>query len=409
MSSRTASLMMLLAVSLVFLGCPSEGEGGGAGDEGEGEGEGEGAGEGEGQAEGEGFGEAQYTDVTVEQAHALWLIGIFVLDVRSAEEFAEAYILGAVNIDVNELANRLDEIMDLQDQPILVYCRTGVRGARAAQILVENGFTSVNNMLGGLMDWIAASFEVVTGQDGEGEGEGHEEGPGEGQAEGEGEDEGEGEGAGEGEREGKGEGDEEQVFFPDPNLQNAIHEALGILIGQPIYPSDLASLTELGAPSAGVTDLAGLEYCSNLTALYLDGNSISDFGPVAGLTNLTDLDLDDNSISNLGPLAALTNLSTLNLYGNSIIDVGPLAGITSLTWLTLGANSISDVGSLAGLTNLSTLSLSYNAISDIRPLLENGGLGEGDYVDLRGNPLSEEACLDVVLLSWGVDIDNDCI
>jgi hypothetical protein len=37
------------------------------------------------------------------------------------------------------------------------------------------------------------------------------------------------------------------------------------------------------------------------------------------------------------------------------------------------------------------LSLYNNHISDISPLVDNTGLGEGDWVDLRGNPLSEQS------------------
>ena len=60
----------------------------------------------------------------------------------------------------------------------------------------------------------------------------------------------------------------------------------------------------------------------------------------------------------------------------------------NLTWLDLHSNQISEVSPLANLINLTTLSLSTNNISDLSPLVANTGLGSGDEVDVRNNPLS---------------------
>ena len=59
-------------------------------------------------------------------------------------------------------------------------------------------------------------------------------------------------------------------------------------------------------------------------------------------------------------------------------------------------NQISDISSLSPLTNLSVLSLYNNQISDISPLVANAGLSAGDVVDLRNNPLSDEALNDYI-------------
>ena len=55
----------------------------------------------------------------------------------------------------------------------------------------------------------------------------------------------------------------------------------------------------------------------------------------------------------------------------------------------LGDNAISDLTPLVGLINLTELRLENNTISDIAPLVENTGLGLGNWVDVRGNPLSD--------------------
>ncbi|MFP3853800.1 MAG: rhodanese-like domain-containing protein [Anaerolineales bacterium] len=79
------------------------------------------------------------------------------IDVRTPEEFASGHIPGAVNISLQTLPDRLDEIPT--GQPLVVYCRTGNRSATAAEILILNGYNSVYD-LGGIQSWIAQGYAV---------------------------------------------------------------------------------------------------------------------------------------------------------------------------------------------------------------------------------------------------------
>ena len=72
------------------------------------------------------------------------------VDVRTAEEFREGHIPGAINIAVQELGGKLSKIP--QDKPVVVYCRSGSRSANAAQSLLAAGYTEVYD-LGGLLEW----------------------------------------------------------------------------------------------------------------------------------------------------------------------------------------------------------------------------------------------------------------
>jgi len=157
----------------------------------------------------------------------------------------------------------------------------------------------------------------------------------------------------------------ETVTFPDENLEAAIRDALGKQAGERITVDELANLTALDASASGITDLSGLEYCTNLDWLALRGNQISDISVLAGLTNLQVLWLGHNNISDISPLAGLTNLESLSLWDNNISDISPLAGLTNLWELYLGDNNI----------------------SSISPLVANSGLGEGDTVYLEDNNL----------------------
>ena len=224
---------------------------------------------------------------------------------------------------------------------------------------------------------------------------------------------------------------EAAVDIPDVNLRAAIETAFGKAESSPITPSEMATLTRLEASEAGIRDLTGLEHATNLTGLNFDNNSISDISavanltnlevlglwrnsvsdlsPLAGLTKLTGLYLGVNSAPDLSPLAGLTNLESLFLDSNGIANLSALAGLTQLTRLALNNNSISDLSPLAGLTNLRWMRLASNKISDIAPLVANTGLGEGDTVDVRGNPLSYAAIHTHIpaLQSRGVTVEFD--
>ena len=104
---------------------------------------------------------SKFTDISVEQAKQMIDNNeVFLLDVRTQEEFDDGYIEGAILIPDYELASRLSEVPE--DAKILVYCRTGRRSVTASNILVDAGYTDVYNMLGGINDWKDAKYPLVT-------------------------------------------------------------------------------------------------------------------------------------------------------------------------------------------------------------------------------------------------------
>jgi len=82
-----------------------------------------------------------------------------ILDVRTPAEFEENKIAStAINIDVEDpLFTTNIQQLD-QDKEYLVYCRTGRRSVIAAELMVEAGFTKVNNMEGGTVQWFNSSI-----------------------------------------------------------------------------------------------------------------------------------------------------------------------------------------------------------------------------------------------------------
>jgi len=178
--------------------------------------------------------------------------------------------------------------------------------------------------------------------------------------------------------------------------------------------ANLTDLTGLGLNRNQIGDISALAGLTNLTlGLWLSHNQIGNISPLANLTSLTIVELADNEISDISPLAdltsltelylgsnkisdisALTNLSgltRLELEDNGISDISPLADLTSLTALHLWDNQVSDISPLANLTGLTELDLHSNHIGDILALVQNVGLGAGDTVDLKLNPLSSDS------------------
>ena len=82
-----------------------------------------------------------------------------VIDVRRPDEFVQAHVVGAVNINVEDpdFADRIAELDP--DEPFLVYCRTGNRSAQAAQQVAEAGIADIADE-GGIVDLARAGAPV---------------------------------------------------------------------------------------------------------------------------------------------------------------------------------------------------------------------------------------------------------
>ena len=136
------------------------------------------------------------------------------------------------------------------------------------------------------------------------------------------------------------------VVFPDPNLEAAVRLEIGKPTGD-ILDTDLVGtgFTVFDASGWSIGNLTGIEYCTDLTELYLRHNRIGSIGALSGLTNLPYLNLESNQISDISALASLTGLRFLDLSSNQIKDVSALSGLPSLTYLDLEGNEIRGIRS----------------------------------------------------------------
>jgi len=79
---------------------------------------------------------------------------LHLIDVREPHEYEE-YNIGAQLIPLGDLPFRMDEIAHLKDEEVIVHCRSGARSNNAKLFLMENGFSNVRNLLGGMLEWRA--------------------------------------------------------------------------------------------------------------------------------------------------------------------------------------------------------------------------------------------------------------
>ena len=79
--------------------------------------------------------------------------GARLIDVRTVEEYAAGHITGSLNMDINNPGFKDNVLMLDRSKEYAVYCASGVRSGKAAEVMRESGFTSVYTLAGGVKTW----------------------------------------------------------------------------------------------------------------------------------------------------------------------------------------------------------------------------------------------------------------
>ena len=76
------------------------------------------------------------------------------IDIRTPKEYAAGFIDDAVNIPIANKDQFVNQFLKLdKEQPIYIYCYSGIRSHRAANMLVDLGFTKIYDFKGGWKAW----------------------------------------------------------------------------------------------------------------------------------------------------------------------------------------------------------------------------------------------------------------
>ena len=181
----------------------------------------------------------------------------------------------------------------------------------------------------------------------------------------------------------------QSVDIPDPNLRAAIADALGKAHGDVITAEDMETLEErFAAEHKNISDLTGLEFAKNLTALYLYDNALSDISALAALTKLREIGIGHNPLSDISPLAALTKLREIRISDTEVSDLSPLAFLRDLEVIEVAATRVSSLAPLEGLTKLRILETIHSDITDLSPLSGLTNLTRLRLYDVKATDLS---------------------
>lgn len=94
----------------------------------------------------------QYRELYADTAHVL-------VDVRTQSEFAGGHLPNAINIPLDQLQSRVNELPS--DKPVVVVCATGNRSRTGSSIVARSGRGPVYNLQGGTMAWMMHGHPLV--------------------------------------------------------------------------------------------------------------------------------------------------------------------------------------------------------------------------------------------------------
>lgn len=102
----------------------------------------------------------QVTEISTNEAMTRSQNGSLFVDVREIDEVRELSfnVPNIINIPLSVFEKHIREIP--KDKDVILVCRGGVRSFRATDILIQNGFTKVSNMNGGIIKWVDNNFPV---------------------------------------------------------------------------------------------------------------------------------------------------------------------------------------------------------------------------------------------------------
>ena len=154
-----------------------------------------------------------------------------------------------------------------------------------------------------------------------------------------------------------------EIHFMDTNFETSIREHLNKPTGA-ILNTELESITNFQAQNRNISNIYGIEFCTNLETLDIGENQIKDLIPILYLREIKKLRLDNNDINDISSLRHFYSIIDLDLGNNKIADISYLSNLSELQSLILRNNNIQDISPISNLLNLKYLNLSGNPIDD---------------------------------------------
>ncbi len=81
-----------------------------------------------------------------------------VIDVCEPDEFARGHVIGAKNLPLAQVDEKLAQLVKNKSTHVIMVCQVGARSARAAAAARKLGYENVQSLSGGLRAWVAATM-----------------------------------------------------------------------------------------------------------------------------------------------------------------------------------------------------------------------------------------------------------
>ena len=105
---------------------------------------------------------ASHLDATITQAQLLERMesgeAPALIDVRTPGEFRDGHVPGAINIPLQELDRRLNDLRGYRNTELVLYCESGRRAGYANRFLEQQGFTELRSLEGHMGAWRGAGL-----------------------------------------------------------------------------------------------------------------------------------------------------------------------------------------------------------------------------------------------------------
>ncbi len=196
----------------------------------------------------------------------------------------------------------------------------------------------------------------------------------------------------------------------DISVLNGLNPTVAFLVGLGINDIDViqdwTNLYIFVCSGTGITNINAILGLQNIYIAEFSGNNIGPSmftveNPVT-LDSLYGLSLSQNVLTNLNGIEYMPNLVVFDASFNQINDIYALDSVwapkNTLEHLNLSFNQIVEINPLINYTELNNVLLNNNLIENFGYLEDNEGIGDGDYIDLRYNPVPDILCYIIDLL-----------
>ena len=84
-----------------------------------------------------------------------------VVDIREPKDFNKGHITNAINISFGTFKERVNELSDYKEKPVILVCAMGQHSGMIGKILREKGFQNIRRLQGGISGWQAEQLPLI--------------------------------------------------------------------------------------------------------------------------------------------------------------------------------------------------------------------------------------------------------